>query len=188
MPNAYNDEYLKGSTAKDRVRDMHLMRAEMEEQKRQEIIKVREINRLMKSLGKEEHDNNIKLFQKYNEDEKHIIKQLIKKSKEKEINEKLSKRLKIIKQGRRKQILKSETNFALNFSRQKNLIEKYEQAGEKSKRVRREKLEKLSKIKTLRTLKSEKPKIQLSTHVFDTSFVVDDKNSKERKHLTFISL
>lgn len=180
MP-SFNENYFKYTTAKDRARDMHRIRYQMEEQKRKDIIKVREINKLMKSMGKEEHESNIKLFQKYNDDEKQIIKALINKSKEKELNEKISKRIHMMKASRRKELIKSETNFALNFSKQKNLIEKYEQAGEKSKRIRNEKLEKLSKIKTLRSIKSKKPQVQLSTQVFDTSLVVDDKFYKERK-------
>ena len=184
FPNSYNEEYFKYTTAKERARDMHLMRAEIEERKREEIIKIREINKLMKSMGKEEHENNIKLFQKYNEDERQIVNALIKKAKEKEINEKITKRLQIIKNSRRKDIIKSEMNFALNFSRQKNLIEKYEQAGEKSKRVRKDKIEMLGRVKTLRTYKSDKPKVQLSTQLFDTSFV-EEKPSKDMSSLNY---
>ena len=57
----------------------------------------------MKSMGKEEHENNIKLFQKYNEDMKQIVNALIKK--EKYINEKITKRFQIIKDSRRKDII-----------------------------------------------------------------------------------
>lgn len=78
FPNSYNEEYFKYTTAKERARDMHLMRAEIEEKKREEIIKIREINKLMKSMGKEEHESNIRLFQKYNEDERQIVNALIK--------------------------------------------------------------------------------------------------------------
>ena len=184
FPNSYNEDYFKYTTAKERARDMHLMRAEIEEKKREEIVKIREINRLMKSMGKEEHENNIKLFQKYNEDEKQIVNALIKKAKEKDINEKIIKRLQIIKDSRRKDIIKSEMNFAMNFSRQKNLIEKYEQAGEKSKRVRKEKIEMLGRVKTLKTYKSDKPKVQLSSQLFDTSFV-EEKPSKDMSSLHY---
>lgn len=187
FPNVYNDEYFKHTTANERARDMHMYKAEVEEQKRQEILKIREINKLMKSLGKEEHENNIRLFQKYNEDEKQIISALIKKTKEKDLNEKITKRLHVIKASRRKEVLNSNKNFALNFSRQKNLIEKYEQAGEKSKRMRNERFEKLSKVKTLRAFKSHKTKVQLSTQVFDTSFV-EDKPMKERKWNLFLQI
>lgn len=180
FPNTYNEDYFKYTTAKERARDMHKIRAEMEEKKKAEITKVREINKLMKTMGKEEHQNNIKLFQKYNEDEKQIIGSLIKKAKEKDINDKLTRRLQVIKASRRKELAQSDTNFALNFTRQKNLIEKYEQAGEKSKRIRNERLEKLGKVKTLKAYKSNKPKFQLSTQVFDTSFV-DEKYNKECK-------
>ena len=171
----YDDSYFKNTTKKERLRDMHQMRAEVEQAKREEIIKIREINRLMKSMGKEEHENNIRLFQKYNEEEKTIINSLIKKNKEKEINNKISRRLNIIRASRKKDLVKSEMNFALNFSRQKNLIQKYEQAGEKSKRVRNERIQQLSKVRTLRSYKSDKPKVQLSSQLFDTSF--DDANS-----------
>jgi hypothetical protein len=178
----FTDEYFKHTTKRERARDMHLIRQEIEEQKKQEIMKIREINRLMKTLGKEEHDSNIRLFQKYNGDEKQIVKELIKKTKESEINEKLAKRLRVIKQNRKKDILKSEHNFALNFTRQKNLIEKYEQAGEKSKRIRKEKLDKLNQVRTLRSYQTHKPKVQLSTQLFDTSFT-DEKYNKDRKPL-----
>ena len=184
FPNSYNEDYFKYTTAKERARDMHLMRAEIEEKKREEIVKIREINKLMKSMGNEEHENNIKLFQKYNEDEKQIVNALIKKAKEKDINEKITKRLQIIKDSRRKDIIKSEMNFAMNFSRQKNLIEKYEQAGEKSKRVRKEKIEMLGRVKTLKTYKSDKPKVQLSSQLFDTSFV-EEKPSKDMSSLHY---
>jgi hypothetical protein len=179
MP-SFDDNYFKYTTTKERARDMNMIRIQMEEQKRTDITKVREINKLMKTMGKEEHQSNIKLFQKYNEDEKQIVKELIIKAKEKELNEKISRRIHMVKAGRKKELAKSDAKFALNFSKQKNLIEKYEHAGEKSKRIRNEKLEKLTKIQTLRAYKTNKPTVQLSSQVFDTS-MVDEKFTKERK-------
>ena len=182
----FDSKQYRYTTSKERASDIKKIRIQMEEHKRKEIVKVREINKLMKSMGKEEHENNIRLFQKYNEDEKQIIKALISKAKEQDLNEKINQKLRIIKQGRRKEIRKAEKNFALNFSKQKNLIEKYEKAGEKSKRMRHEKNMKAGKIRTLRAFRTNKPKVQLSTQVFDTS-LVDDKNNKERKY-SFLTL
>ena len=145
-----------------RLRDMHQMRAEVEQAKRKEIIKIREINRLIKSMSKEERENNIRLFQRCNEEEKTIINSLIKKNKEKEINNKISRRLNIIRVSRKKDLVKSDINFALNFTWQKNLIQKYEYAGEKSKKIRNERIQQISKFRTLRSYKSNKRKVQLS--------------------------
>ena len=60
------------------------------------------------------------------------------------------------------------------------MIEKYEQAGEKSKRLRKEKIEKTGKIRTLRAFRTKQPNVKLSTQVLDTS-LVDDKYNKERR-------
>lgn len=179
IPTSYNEGYFNSTTKKERLRDMNQMKAEIEQAKREEIVKIREINKLMKSMGKEEHENNIRLFQKYNDDEKQIIKSLIQKSKEKEINEKIAKRLHIIRASRKKEVNRSEMNFALNFTRQKNLIQKYEQAGEKSKQIRNDKIAQLSKVNTLKKYKSQKPKVQLSTQLFDTSF---DNTQSEKQY------
>lgn len=184
IPN-FDSKYFKYTTSKERTNDLLAIRSQIEEQKRKDICKVREINKLMKSMGKEEHENNIKLFQKYNEDEKQIVKALISKAKEQELNEKINKRLNIIKASRRKQKLKSDQNFAMNFSRQKNLIEKYEKAGEKSKRLRRDKQEKSNKIRTLKEFRANKPKIQVSTKLFDTSFVEENTYKKDRKKIFY---
>jgi hypothetical protein len=137
-------------TSKERTDDFKQIRLELQSQKAREVIKIREINKLMKNFGKEEHQNNIKLFQKYNEDEKQVIKALISKQKEDDKNSKINKKLSVIKQSRRKEKHKRDRDFALNFTRQKNLIEKYEQAGEKSKQIRLEKIEKSNKIRSLR--------------------------------------
>ena len=184
IPN-FDSKYFKYTTSKERTNDLLAIRSQIEEQKRKDICKVREINKLMKSMGKEEHENNIKLFQKYNEDEKQIVKALISKAKEQELNEKINKRLNIIKASRRKQKLKSDQNFAMNFSRQKNLIEKYEKAGEKSKRLRRDKQEKSNKIRTLKEFRANKPKILVSTKLFDTSFVEENTYKKDRKKIFY---
>lgn len=106
-----DSKYLNYTNSKERTKEMMEIRTQIEEQKRKDISKVREINKLMKSMGKEEHQNNIKLFQKYNEDEKKIVKSLISKAKEEHLNEKINKRLNIIKEGRRKQKLKSDQKF-----------------------------------------------------------------------------
>ena len=94
------------------IRDM---RAAAEKQQREDVAKVREINKVMKRLGKEEHQKNIELFQKYNEEEKEIVNVLLTRERERNYVDNLSKKLSILSHYKIKKLKDSQLQFAQAF-------------------------------------------------------------------------
>ena len=60
------------------------------------MAKAREINQVMRRLGKEEHAKNIQLFQRYNEEEREIVNVLIMRERERNYVDTLAKKLSIL--------------------------------------------------------------------------------------------
>lgn len=104
------------------------------EQKREEVNKAREINKIIQTEQKGELDKNLQVFLHLNKEEKALRKELVEKQMEVDFKEKFLKKVHVVQQHKNRQLKKEETEkFIHSFMQAKNLIEKQMKIGNRIK-------------------------------------------------------
>ena len=103
-------------------------------ERRARIAKAREIEKIMRRLGKAEQQRNVEIFKNLIKEEKLLHKELVELDKTQRHREIMSKKHMIFRDNKRKSFAKIERDFALTFAQHKNIIAKHASLGEKRRR------------------------------------------------------
>ena len=109
-------------------------RIKEEFERRARITKAREIEKIMRRLGKAEQQRNVEIFKNLIKEEKQLHKELLEIDKSQRHREVLNKKHLVFRENKRKSYAKIERDFALTFAQHKNIIAKHASLGEKRRR------------------------------------------------------
>lgn len=105
-----------------------------EYEQKSRISKNREIEKIMKKLGKAEQDRNVTIFKNLIKEEKDLHKELIKLDNDQRQKELQRKKFMVFRANKRRSLAKLDREFALTFAQHKNIIAKHASIGEKRRR------------------------------------------------------
>ena len=121
-------------TSKSWVMKQKQMKLREDIERKSHIAKTREIERIMKRLGKAEQERNVTVFRKLIREEKELHKELLQLDKNQRQKEMLRKKYLIFRANKRRSLARVDREFALSFAHHKNVIEKHASMGEKRRR------------------------------------------------------